>query len=133
MAEPYSRFLSSVAGNESALRGGVENIVNMSGGLQDIAARTGADQISSAGIPSIGGLANMKANVGTESKLRESNVARQVKGLPSYASGYRQYLMWRYPTRYGSGSSSAYTTDFGFSSPPIASLGSPSKPGSFEK
>lgn len=133
MAEPYSRFSSSVAGNEASFRGGIENISNMSGGLQDIAARTGADQITSEGIPSIGGLANMKANVGTQSNLRQSNVTRQVKGLPAYASGYRQYLMWRYPNRYGSGSSSAYTTDFGIGTPSIPTLGSPSKPGSFVK
>lgn len=126
---PYGRYAASVTGTESALQRGSENVANMSGGLQDIAGKTGASEISASEIPSIGGLANMKANINTQSAARMSNNLRMVKGLPAYASGYRQYLMWRYPTRYGSSGSSSTTTNYTPGGVPIPELGITPVPG----
>ena len=108
MAGPISRGISA---GEEAARAYNEAVGNMTGSLTDIAKMTGGpSQFDAGDIPSVGYLANLKANLSEASKLRESNATRQLKGIPSYTQGYRAYLKWRYPSRYGGGSGSSSGT-----------------------
>lgn len=95
---------------ETALQSDVERISNMGPTLQNIAAQTAAPEQFNAGeIPSVGYLANLKAGAQAASSLRKSEANRLINRLPSYTKGYRDYLKWRYPTRYGGkGSSNPY-------------------------
>ena len=108
---PFTRFANAVVARESALRGNAANTLNMTGSLQDIAAQTGAPgQINPSEIPSVAGLASQQAYINTTSKAREANTKEKVRQMPSYISGYRSYLKWRYPNRYGGGSKTNYAT-----------------------
>ena len=109
----FARYANSVAMREAALQGDVTNTLNMDSSLQNIAARTGMQgTINPSDIPSVAGLANTQAYVTGSSKLRSTNTTATVKGLPGYVKSYRNYLRWRYPSRYGGGTGTNYTTDF---------------------
>jgi hypothetical protein len=69
---------------------------------------------------------------------RAENTDKVVDSLPGYVTNYRNYLRWRYPSRYGikkgtTGSSTNYTTDFKQSGADIADLGDPYEPKAFGK
>lgn len=101
----FRDYANSVAMREAGLRDRAEGLANMSSTLTDVAASTGAPAaINPAEIPSISGLASMRAGVSDLSSTRQTQQNRQIKNLPKYVSAYRNYLQWRYPTRYGRGS-----------------------------
>lgn len=95
---------------ETALQGDVERISKMGPTLQEIASQTaGPEQFNAGEIPSVGYLANLKAGAQAASSLRKDEANRLINRLPGYTKGYRDYLKWRYPTRYGGkGSSNPY-------------------------
>lgn len=104
MASPYTQYVNAIAMRESGLRNQASALSNMSSSLADVSAQTGASSpINASEVPSIAGLANMKAGVGELSTIREKQEKKQIKSLPKYVSAYRNYLQWRYPTRYGGG------------------------------
>jgi hypothetical protein len=108
---PFTRFANAVAQRENALRGNAANTLNMTGSLQDIAAQTGAPgAIQASEIPAVAGLASQQAYVNSASRSREATTKEKVRQMPSYISGYKSYLKWRYPTRYGGGSGNDYST-----------------------
>lgn len=105
MATPYDQYVNAIAMRESGLRNQAAGLSNMSSSLTDVAASTGAPAaINPAEVPSISGLASMKAGVGDLSTVRERKEKSQIRNLPKYVSAYRNYLQWRYPSRYGGGS-----------------------------
>jgi hypothetical protein len=104
---------------ESQFRSEVDRISNMGPTLQNIAAQTaGPEQFNVGDIPSVGYLANLKAGAQMSSQARGDMANRQINRLPQYVKGYRSYLQWRYPTRYGGGdggygsSSGGASTDY---------------------
>jgi hypothetical protein len=123
MENEYSKLANAMAMREQGYRSTAENTANMAGPMQSIAAKTGApSQIDPSEIASIAGLANIKAVSNEQSTQRETAMNRQAKRMPSYVKAYRNYLQWRYPTRYGGGGGgggalSSYTVP---SLPPIA-------------
>lgn len=120
---PFSRFANATEQRELEMQAKLANISNMTGSLSDIAAQTGltGGSIDSSAIPSVGGLANMKATGGTLSNQRIINSKNQIKGLPGYVKSYRSYLQWRYPSRYGAGTDYSVTpnTNNGYDIPDI--------------
>ena len=131
---PFQRFSNEIAARQAALQAETANITNMSGALSSIAAQTGnpGAVYSQAEIPSIGGLANMKATTDTMSNQRITNSKNQVKDLPGYVKSYRSYLKWRYPSRYGGSSGSSYgvtpNTSYGYSIDDLTNEGFPAPP-----
>lgn len=131
---PFNQLANSVAMREGALREQTPNILNMSGTLQDIGAQTGAPGNIQAGeIPSVMGLASQQAYVNTASQARETAAKRQAKQLPAYVSSYRNYLKWRYPSRYGGKKTGNYTTDYTQSGADIADIADPFAPPGFNQ
>lgn len=89
---------------EAALQSEVGRISNLGPTLQQIAAQTaGPEQFNAGEIPSVGYLANLKAGAVGASELRKGEANRAINRLPQYIKGYRAYLKWRYPNRYGGG------------------------------
>ena len=132
---PFTRFANAVASRESALRESTPNVLNMTGSLQDIAAKTGSPggPIQASEIPSVAGLASQQAYINTSSLARQASTKEQVKQMPAYVSSYRNYLMWRYPSRYGKKSSGTnYSTDFTQSGADIADIADPFAPPGFK-
>ena len=137
---PFGQYADAVAMRELGLRQDTTNTLNMTNSLQDIAAKTGMQgTINPSDIPSVAGLANQQANIKTTSMNRAENANAVVDSLPGYVTNYRNYLRWRYPSRYGikktnsnSGSSSTnYTTDFQQSGADINDLPDPYEPKAF--
>lgn len=94
---------------ESTFRTTAENIANAAPTIQQLAAGTGAGEGFNPGeIPTVGYLANLKANVQQASKSRTDAANTTISGLKPYIRAYRQYLQWRYPKRYGK-ESTGYT------------------------
>lgn len=130
---PFARFSNEIAAREAALQSDISNITNMSGSLKNIAAQTGNPSAvySESDIPSIGGLANMKATTNTMSNQRMTNSKNQVKDLPGYVKSYRSYLKWRYPSRYGGGTTDYSTTpntSYGYNIEDLTNGGFPEPP-----
>lgn len=108
MANQFSKYANAIAMRESGLRDQLSGLSNMSSSLGDVAASTGAPAAINPGeVPSISGLASMQAGMTDMSNIRAKEQGGIVKNLPKYVSAYRNYLQWRYPTRYGGGSSSS--------------------------
>ena len=108
MASPYQQYVNAVAMRESGLRDRAAGLSNMSSSLSDVSSATGASSaINPMEVPSIAGLANLQAGVTELSKIREKQEKTQIKNLPKYVSAYRNYLQWRYPSRYGGGGGGA--------------------------
>lgn len=124
---PFSRYANSVAMREAQLQADSANALNMTNSLQDIGQRVGGT-INAADIPSVAGLANTQAYVTASSNLRSKKTTENVKGLPAYVESYRNYLRWRYPSRYGSKTSTSYTTDFQQGGADIPDLSDPYAP-----
>jgi hypothetical protein len=104
MATEYSKLANAMAMREQGSRSDAEKTGSMSGPMQSIASQTGAPSaINPSEIASIAGLANIKAVSNEQSKQRETAMNRQAKRMPSYVKAYKNYLQWRYPTRYGGG------------------------------
>jgi hypothetical protein len=100
----FDKYVNAIAMRESAMRDQAAGLGNMSGSLQNVAAQTGAPSaINPAEVPSIAGLASLQAGATNLSTGREKEQVKTVKNLPKYMSAYKNYLQWRYPTRYGSG------------------------------
>lgn len=105
MANEFKNYVNAIAMREAGLRERAQGLSNMSLPLSEISTATGASSnINPAEIPSISGLASMRAGVSNLSNIRQGQQTKQIKNLPKYVSAYRNYLQWRYPTRYGSGS-----------------------------
>lgn len=134
---PFGDYANAVAMRELGLRQDTTNTLNMTGALQDIAARTGMQgTINPSDIPSVAGLANQQASIKSTSMNRAENTDKVVDSLPGYVTNYRNYLRWRYPSRYGikkakTGSSPNYTTDFKQSGVDIGDLADPYEPKAF--
>lgn len=93
---------SDINQREAALRRDVENIAYMPPTLQQIAKSTGAPgEINPGEIPTVGYLANLKATAQQMSQSRANRANVTINNLPSFKKSYRNYLEWRYPTRYG--------------------------------
>lgn len=130
MAEknPYTSYSKKVAEREKNLQSGLSNVFNLTGETADIAAKTGGPtNLDLYSIPSVAGLASQKAYLESRSKARTKQAKSLTKWLPSYQKSYREYLKWRYPTRYGggSGSSNVYggpTEDVNVPIPPLPGL-----------
>ena len=107
---PYQKYADALAMREQAFREQNPNRMNISGMLQPGQGTPSSppSAINPNDIPSVGALANMQAISGTQSTARETQGKAAVKRLPQYVDAYRNYLKWRYPTRYGGGS--GYTT-----------------------
>jgi hypothetical protein len=127
----FGDYANAVAMRELGLRQDTTNTLNMTSALQDIATRTGmAGTINPSDIPSVAGLANQQASIKSSSINRAGRTDAIVDSLPGYVTSYRNYLRWRYPSRYGikkakTGSSPNYTTDFQQSGSDIPDLGNP--------
>lgn len=122
MANEFSKYANALAMREQEFRGGSANIANMAGPLQSIAAQTGApSNIDPSEIASVAGLANIQAVANNQSSEREKAGKRTVKRMPSYVKAYKNYLQWRYPTRYG-GSSGYYGGGSDFDVSPLPDL-----------
>lgn len=101
----FSKYADALAMREKEFRTEAPKIANMTSPLQNISQQTGALQnINPQEIASISGLANIQATAAGQSTAREKSGARLVKRMPAYVNSYRNYLKWRYPTRYGGGS-----------------------------
>jgi hypothetical protein len=119
---------------EAELQGNTANTLNMNNSLQGIAERTGMQgTINPLEVPSVAGLANTQAYIAGSSKLRSADTTAKVKGLPGYVTSYRNYLRWRYPSRYGGGTGTNYTTDFTQSGADVADIADPFTPPTFGK
>jgi hypothetical protein len=122
MANEFSKYANALAMREQGFRGESANIANMAGPLQSIAAQTGApSNIDPSEIASVSGLANIQAVASGQSQEREKVGKRSVKRMPSYVKAYKNYLQWRYPTRYG-GSSGYYGGGNDFDLAPLPDL-----------
>lgn len=134
---PFGDYADAVAMRELGLRQDTTNALNMTGSLQDIAAKTGmSGTINPSDIPSVAGLASQQAGIKSSSMNRANRTNDAIDALPSYVKSYSNYLRWRYPSRYGikqgtTGSSPNYTTDFKQSGADIADLGDPYEPKPF--
>lgn len=114
MAKPYTKYANAIAMRESGLRDQAQGLANMSVPLSEVGAQVNAPSaINASEVPSIAGLASMQAGVSNLSDIREKQNVRQVKNLPKYTTAYKNYLKWRYPTRYGGGSSSSLSNPYG--------------------
>ena len=136
-ARPFGDYANAVAMRELGLRQDTTNTLNMTSALQDIATRTGmGGTINPSDIPSVAGLANQQASIKSSSMNRADRTDAVVDSLPGYVTSYRNYLRWRYPSRYGikkakASSSPNYTTDFQQSGSDIADLADPYEPKAF--
>jgi hypothetical protein len=102
----FDQYVNAVAMRESNMRNQAAGLGNMSSSLQNVAAQTGAPAaINPAEVPSIAGLASLQAGATNLSNVRQKQETANIKNLPKYMSSYRNYLQWRYPKRYGGGSS----------------------------
>lgn len=125
----FARYANSVAMREGALQANTANALNMTSSLKSIGERVGMQgTIDPTEIPSVAGLANTQAYVNASSDLRSSNTTAAVKSLPGYVTSYRNYLRWRYPSRYGTKSTPSYTTDFTQSGYDVADISDPYAP-----
>jgi hypothetical protein len=99
----YKPFRDAVAAREETFREQAPNVLNVSSLLQPDQGTPSSppSAINPNEIPSVGALANMKAVSGTESTARQEQNKTAVQALPKYVDAYRNYLKWRYPTRYG--------------------------------
>ena len=89
---------------ESALRENIATLANINPALSQISQQTGGPaDIPANEIPSIGALANMQAIGQSTSQARSNQANALINSLPQYTKGYRAYLKWRYPSRYGGG------------------------------
>jgi len=132
---PFYSYANDVAMREQALQSNAVNGLNMGSSLQNIANQVGMQgSINPSDIPSVAGLANTQAGINTSSKLRTENSKNVVSNLPSYVTSYRNYLRWRYPSRYGPKKSTGanYTTDFTTSGGDITDLADPFAPPGFK-
>lgn len=101
---------------EKQARAKLENILNMQGPNEAISMATaGNPNVDIGSVPSVGSLANVRAVQETQSRLRTGQAKRSFRDLPRYARSYNQYLRWRYPTRYGSGT--GVNVNYGSTSP----------------
>jgi hypothetical protein len=137
---PFYNYANDVAMREQALQTNAANGLNMGSSLQNIANQVGMQgTINPSDIPSVAGLANTQASINTSSKLRTENSKSVVSNLPSYVNSYRNYLRWRYPSRYGvkkgtgTSTSTNYTTDFQQAGGDITDLNDPFAPPGFGK
>lgn len=104
MADAFTKYANAIAMRESGLRDQAQGLSNISVPLSAVEAQVNAPSaINVNEIPSVAGLASMQAGVSNLSNIREKQNVKQVKNLPKYVSAYRNYLQWRYPTRYGGG------------------------------
>lgn len=130
----FATYANSVAMREAALQSNSNNALNMRSSLQNIANQVGMQgTINPSDIPSVAGLANTQAGINASSKLRTENSKNVVGNLPSYVKSYRNYLRWRYPSRYGSKTSTNYTSDFIQSGYDPADINDPYAPPVFGK
>ena len=126
MNKDFSTLANAMAMREQGFRGGTENIAQMAGPMESIAAQTGAPAaINPSEIASVAGLANIKAVSNEQSTQRENTMNRQAKRMPSYVKAYRNYLQWRYPTRYGRGGGGGGGALSSFTVPSLPSLAAP--------
>lgn len=129
---PFTRYANAIAMREGALRTDVPAVLNMTGTLSDIASKTGAPgALEGNEIPAVANLANRKSYLDATSRTREESSQRAIKQLPKYVSSYRNYLKWRYPSRYGGKTGTNYTTDFTQSGADIADIKDPFAPPTF--
>lgn len=115
MASGFSEYANALAMREKGFRETSPNIAAMTGPLESIASQTGApSSINPQEIAAISGLANLQAVANTQSTERQQAGSRLAKRMPNYVKSYRNYLQWRYPSRYGGGASSGYPTGSDF-------------------
>jgi hypothetical protein len=121
---PFTKYANAIALRENAMQTNAANISNMSGALQDVAAQTGGNVINQNEIPVLGAVSNQAGTIKAQSDLRIKQSKATSKRMPNYVSGYRSYLQWRYPTRYGGGDGSGTSTNssYGYN---IPALGDP--------
>lgn len=120
---PFTKYANAIALRENAMQTNAANISNMSGALQDVAAQTGAGTINPNEIPVLGAVSNQAGTIKAQSDLRIKQSKATSKRMPNYVSGYRSYLQWRYPTRYGGGGNDTSTnSSYGYN---IPALGDP--------
>jgi hypothetical protein len=105
----FQQYRDSVAMREQAFREQNPNRLNISSLLQPGQGTPSSppSAINPNEIPSVGALANMQAISNTQSTARQDQNRAAIKRLPQYVDAYKNYLKWRYPTRYGGGSGNA--------------------------
>lgn len=131
---PYKEYANRIAEYEKAYRERAGALANMSTTAPTIQQQQQvANQINPDEIPAVRALANYQATGAEQSSLRQKAGSRTMKGMPKYVTGYRSYLKWRYPSRYGGGSGSSYYSaqpgNAGFSLSPITNITPPPVPG----
>lgn len=83
----------------------LDQLSDMQPALKAIATKTGAPgQINVEDVPSAYGLAQRLATNKSGVTSSQGYATKKISGLPQYVAGYRSYLRWRYPKRYGGGS-----------------------------
>lgn len=127
---PYQKYADAIAMREQGFRQQLPGLMNVSGMLQPGQGTPSSppSAIDPNDIPSVGALANMQAISGTQSTAREAQGKAAVKRLPQYVDAYRNYLKWRYPTRYGSSTSSSSPSISSYEVPGIPDPLAPPKP-----
>lgn len=94
---------------ENTFQSNLGALSNIAPAATDIAsAAAGPANFNPGDIPSVGYLANLQASMKQASETRKGAANTAINALPQYVKGYRSYLKWRYPNRYGGGSGSTY-------------------------
>jgi hypothetical protein len=109
----------------------IARLSNMAPDLLRLGQQTGgAGAINIEDVPSAYGLAQRMAGAKGDVQSSQTSSLASINRLPQYVKGYRSYLKWRYPKRYGGGSSSdgSYTgasgqpIKFDFTLPPVSPI-----------
>lgn len=107
MADPINKktienYQKQLALQKLAYAQQAANAANMSSYSSSIGLATGAGgPLNISNVPRVAGLANRQAVGETGANIGYEEASNRLKALPKFIEGQRQYLRWRYPTRYG--------------------------------
>jgi hypothetical protein len=74
----------------------------MKGYSSEVGAATGAGgPLDISNVPMVAGLSNRYSGIGNALGLQYKSNVQKLQGMGQYISGQRQYMRWRYPSRYG--------------------------------
>ena len=111
MAEPINKasieqYKKILAMNTLAAAQNAANAANMSSYSGEVGERTGAGgPLDISNVPMVAGLANRLAVSQSNAANTYKAGVNKLKGMGQYVEGQRQYMRWRYPSRYGISSS----------------------------
>ena len=116
MADPINKaalenFKKQLAMQTLAYAQNAANAANMSAYSGQVGEKTGAGgPLDISNVPMVAGLANRLAVGQTGAGVDYKAGVNRLTGMPQYIEGRRQYMRWRYPSRYGlSGGGQTYS------------------------